>query len=85
MGDYLNPSNRLFQMSIRSKIYIDKTELIAFTNELMDTSGRFMCISRPRRFGKTMAMNMLAAYYSRGCDSAELFAQCKIAKKTLYE
>ena len=85
MGDYLNPSNRLFQMSIRSKIYIDKTELIAFTNELMDTSGRFMCISRPRRFGKTMAMNMLAAYYSRGCDSAELVAQCKIAKKTLYE
>ena len=80
MGIYLNPGNKGFWESIRSKIYIDKTNLISYTNELINTEEKFICVSRPRRFGKSMALKMLAAYYSRGCDSAELFHGRKIEK-----
>ena len=78
MGIYLNPGNGGFWQSVRSKIYVDKTGLIARTNELVNTEEKFACVSRPRRFGKSMALKMLAAYYSRGCDSAELFKGFKI-------
>lgn len=78
MGIYLNPGNKSFWESIRSKIYIDKTNLIACTNEMINTEEKFVCVSRPRRFGKSMTLNMLAAYYSRGCDSANLFKGLKI-------
>lgn len=80
MGIYLNPGNKSFQESIRSKIYVDKTNLIACTNELINTEEKYICISRPRRFGKSMTLEMLAAYYSCGCDSKELFAGLKIAQ-----
>ena len=78
MGIYLNPGNKSFWQSIRSEIYVDKTELIAQTNKYLNTRERFICVSRPRRFGKSMTLEMLAAYYSCGCDSKELFAGCKI-------
>ena len=78
MGIYLNPGNRSFWQSIRSEIYVDKTELIAQTNKYLNTRERFICVSRPRRFGKSMTLEMLAAYYSCGCDSKELFAGYKI-------
>lgn len=58
---------------------MDKTELIKYTNSVLHTEQKYLCISRPRRFGKSMAANMLTAYYSKGCDSAELFAGLKIA------
>lgn len=74
MGIYLNPDNDGFQESVRSKIYVDKTGLIAYTNEMLHTEQKYICVSRPRRFGKSMTLKMLAAYYSRGCDSRELFA-----------
>ncbi len=73
MGIYLNPGNQGFRESVRSEIYVDKTGLIACTNKKMNTRDKYLCVSRPRRFGKSMALDMLAAYYSRGCDSAELF------------
>jgi len=73
MGIYLNPDNEGFQRAVRSEIYVDKTKLIAFTNSVLATEERFLCVSRPRRFGKSMAAKMLAAYYSRGCDSRQLF------------
>ena len=72
-GIYLNPGNEGFWNAVRSKIYIDKTRLIAYTNELINTEQRFICVSRPRRFGKSMTLKMLAAYYSCGCNSKELF------------
>ncbi len=78
MGIYLNPGNQGFRESIRSKIYVDKTNLIACTNELLNTNDKYVCVSRPRRFGKSMALQMLAAYYGRGYDSRELFAGLKI-------
>ena len=80
MGIYLNPDNKDFQRALNSKIYIDKSELVSYTNSIMNTEQQFVCSSRPRRFGKSMAANMLTAYYSRGCDSGELFQNLKIAK-----
>jgi len=78
MGVYLNPGNEGFRKAIRSKIYVDKTGLIEHTNECLDTEQQYICVSRPRRFGKSMALKMLAAYYDCGCDSSELFAGFKI-------
>ena len=85
MGSYLNPGNKGFQESLNSKIYVDKTGLIEKTNAALNTRQKFMCVSRPRRFGKSMAADMLAAYYARGEDSAELFKSLKIRKAESYE
>ena len=61
MGIYLNPGNELFKQAANSKIYVDKSMLIDATNSLLNTSDTHICISRPRRFGKSMAANMLTA------------------------
>ncbi len=84
MGIYLNPGNDGFAEAIRSEIYVDKTGLIAYTNRYLCTEQKFICVSRPRRFGKSMALRMLAAYYSLGCDSGELFAGKKIEKEPAF-
>lgn len=63
MGIYLNPDNGGFSTSVKSKIYVDKTELISCINEAIDTEDKFVCVSRLRRFGKSMAAKMLVAYY----------------------
>lgn len=85
MGVYLNPGNEMFQEAIQSEIYVDKTELIKYTNKAIGTSQKNICISRPRRFGKSMAASMLVAYYGEGCDSSELFDDFKIAKAKDYQ
>jgi len=85
MGIYLNPGNIDFQQALNSKIYIDKTMLIEYANSVIYTEQKFICVSRPRRFGKSMAANMLTAYYSRGCDSREMFSQLKIADSESFE
>ena len=85
MGIYLNPGNDLFRQAVNSKIYVDKTMLIEATNNLLDTSDKHICISRPRRFGKSMAANMLLAYYSRDCDSRDLFSKLNISKSDSFE
>lgn len=86
MGIYLNPGNEEFYNAVRnSKIYVDKTELIKFTNSVLCSEQRNVCVSRPRRFGKSMAANMLLAYYSKGCNSAELFDKLAIASEEGYK
>lgn len=85
MGIYLNPGNRSFWKAIRSEIYVDKTGLIALTNKYLNTQQQYLCVSRPRRFGKSMALQMLAAYYSRGCNSAELFHGFQIEEDASFE
>ena len=85
MGIYLNQNNIMFQEVINSEIYIDKTMLIGELNRMICTSDKYVCISRPRRFGKSMAANMLTAYYSRGCDSREMFENLKISKADSFE
>ena len=85
MGIYLNPNNENFKESTRAEIYVDKTMMIAAVNKLKEQGNKYICISRPRRFGKTIAGNMLSAYYSKGCDSRELFAPYKIARTEGFE
>ncbi|MCI6582686.1 MAG: ATP-binding protein [Oscillospiraceae bacterium] len=80
MGIYLNPGNDLFEMAVNSEIYVDKSMMIKITNSVIKTGDRHICISRPRRFGKSMAANMLSAYYSRGCDSGDLFENLAVSK-----
>ena len=85
MGVYLNPNNQNFTAQIQTGTYIDKTMLIEQTNKRLNNADfKFICISRPRRFGKSIAEDMLAAYYSKGADSAELFAPYKIAKSETF-
>lgn len=85
MGSYLNPGNLSFRGSLRSKIYVDKSELIARTNEALCTEQKYICVSRPRRFGKSMAANMLAAYYDRSENTEELFQNLAISKDKSYQ
>lgn len=69
MGSFLNPGTIEFEEALNSEIYIDKSGLIEITNAVLRTQQKFMCISRPRRFGKSMAANMLSAYYDRSVNS----------------
>ena len=78
MGLYLNPGSDGFLESVSSEIYVDKTGLIQYTNQVFRTKQKFICVSRPRRFGKSMAAEMLSAYYQRNCDSKKLFKNMKI-------
>lgn len=79
MGIYLNPGNAAFSEAVHSQIYVDKTELISYTNNVLATNQKNICVSRPRRFGKSITANMLAAYYSKGCQSDTLFKDRKIS------
>ncbi len=85
MGIYLNPGNKSYWEAVHSKIYVDKTGLIAYTNEFLNTREKYICVSRPRRFGKSMTLDMLAAYYSCGCDSGELFKGFRIESHASFE
>lgn len=85
MGIYLNPSNIDFQQALNSKIYVDKSMLIEYANNVIYTEQKFICVSRPRRFGKSMAANMLTAYYSCGCNSREMFSHLKISEGESFE
>ena len=84
MGIYINIGNAGFQ-SARNGEYVDKSGLIAVVNETLFTKRRFSCVSRCRRFGKSMAAEMLCAYYSQSCDSRSLFTDLEIANDPLFE
>ncbi len=83
MGIYLNPGNSGFQRIISSE-YVDKTGLISLINDSIGKINNLTCISRPRRFGKSFAAQMLCAYYDCSCDSHELFDDKDIAKTDGY-
>ena len=83
MGNYLNPGNSGFE-SIRNGQYVDKSGLIQLINETIDTAQKLTCISRPRRFGKSFAAQMLCAYYDKTCDSTSLIDDLKIAQDKKY-
>ena len=84
MGNYINTGNTGFVAAVRDT-YVDKTELIAFINRTLGTKRKLTCVSRPRRFGKSYAAQMLCAYYDKSCDSDALFANLKIAKDSSYK
>lgn len=85
MGRYFNPVNFGFQQALNSLIYVDKTGIIGFVNSVLNTEQKFMAVSRARRFGKSMATKLLAAYYSKGCDSRELFKGLKAETLPTFE
>ncbi|MDY4521624.1 MAG: AAA family ATPase [Bacteroidales bacterium] len=71
----------MFRFSLNSKIYVDKSPMINELNELIGTDERFLCMSRARRFGKTMMTNLMSAYYSRDCNSREIFERLELSKQ----
>jgi len=83
MGTYLNPGNSGFAEILKSE-YIDKTGLISIINSAIGTKKKLTCISRPRRFGKSYAAQMLCAYYDKTCNSDGLFQKYRIAKDKDY-
>ena len=85
MGSYLNPGSKAFQMAMSSEIFIDKSRLIEKTNRCICTMQRFMCVSRPRRFGKSMAADMLVAYYEQEEDTSNIFNTLQISKSETYK
>ena len=78
MGRFVNPDNSAFQVALNSKIYVDKTGLIEYTNSVLGTTEALICNSRPRRFGKSYTANMLTAYYSKGAQSEKMFSGLEI-------
>lgn len=80
MGRFVNPDSSAFQVALNSRIYVDKTGLIEYTNSVLDTTNAYICNSRPRRFGKSYAANMLAAYYSKGADAEQMFSRLRISQ-----
>ena len=81
---YIDKGNAAFRQS-RNSEYIGKSGLIAVVNKTLFTELKFTCVTRCRRFGKSMAAKMLAAYYDRSCDSRPLFADLKIAQDPSFE
>jgi len=79
MGDYLNPLSPRFEKLKKSKVFVDKTDILEILNESINTEDCFFCLSRPRRFGKSVTAKMLCSYYARGIDSSPLFDDLKIA------
>ena len=84
MGKYINTGNDGFTKA-RNDEYVDKSELIGYVNRVLNTEHNLLCLTRPRRFGKSMAAKMLCAYYDQSCNSRELFEDLKIAKNISFE
>lgn len=85
MGHYLNPGEESFKKALNSDIYIDKTMLLQYLNKVINSSGQYICVSRPRRFGKTIAMNMIAAYYCCSINGKALFEGLNIFQDKYFD
>ena len=85
MGIYVNPSNENLKEALRSEIFVDKSLILKKFCGLMNTKQKFVCISRPRRFGKTTVRDLMTAYFSKGCDSLALFENLKIANEPCFK
>ena len=80
MGLFVNPDQSAFQSALNAQIYVDKSGLIEYTNSVLESTDAFICNSRPRRFGKSITADMLTAYYSKGCDSGNMFSGLEISQ-----
>ncbi len=85
MGVFLNPGPGLLRRGRNSNPYVDKSMLIAHLNSVVNTEHLYVCVSRPRRFGKSMAANMISAYYDRTVDGAAEFAGLAIASDPSFD
>ncbi|MBQ9221973.1 AAA family ATPase, partial [Succinivibrio sp.] len=84
MAEYLNCGNESFFNEV-DNYYVDKSETLAILNKSLNRRDRYICLTRPRRFGKSVNAAMINAYYSKGCDSKELFSKLKIANEPSFE
>ena len=84
MGTYINKGNSDFR-DIVTHEYVDKTQLIPLINATLNSESRYSCVTRCRRFGKSMAAKMLCAYYDKSCDSRELFSGLKVEQDSSFE
>ena len=84
MGQFIDRENYGFRCAINSD-FVDKSGLLNILNRNLDTENRFICVSRPRRFGKSVAAEMAYAYYDRKSDSKKLFEGLEITKSPDYE
>ena len=84
MGKYINRGNSEFR-DIVTHEYVDKTSLIPLINATLNSERRYSCVTRCRRFGKSMAAKMLCAYYDKSCDSRELLVGLKAEKDKSFE
>lgn len=84
MGAYLNIGDAGFQR-VRNSEYVDKSGLVSIVNGTLFTERSFSCVSRSRRFGKSVAAKMLCAYYDQSCDSRSLFTDLEIASDPSFE
>ena len=82
MGIFLNRGIEEFESVVNSKIYVDKTDMIDFFNDVIETEQRYVCVSRPRRFGKSVTANMIAAYFEKDSDSRSLFEGRKLSNSS---
>ncbi len=85
MGIYINPGNENLKRDLNSEIFIDKSLILKKFCRLLNTDQSFICVSRPRRFGKTRIRNLMVAYFSKGCDSLALFENLKIAHEPCFK
>ena len=80
MGIFLNRGIEEFKKTLNSQIYVDKTDIIGFLNRVVNTEQSCICVCRPRRFSKSVTVNMIAAYYEKGSDSRMLFDRKKLSE-----
>lgn len=78
MGIYVNPDHASFRKAVESEIYVDKSGILNILNDILGTEQCCVCVSRMRRSGKSVTAGMIKAYYSKGCDSRELFRGLEI-------
>ncbi len=85
MGLYIDQGNFGFEQAVHHALYVDKSHLLGHLNRMINTWQKFICVTRPRRFGKSLAAKMLCAYYDRSCDSRSLFEGLSIAQDETFE
>ena len=85
MGFYINAGNENLKFALNSQIFVDKSLVLQKLCSLLNSNQRFICVSRPRRFGKTSVRDLMVAFFSKGCDSRKIFSNLKIAKEPCFE
>ena len=85
MGVILNPGASAFLSARRLNIYVDKSDMISRIIPFVGTADKYLCVSRPRRFGKSFMANMLSAYFDNTVDGHEAFKGLKVTSEPSFE
>lgn len=86
MGIYLDSKTAytLYNDEVNKPYFVDKSLLLKELFPLVKEGGNYICITRPRRFGKTVMANMIASFFTRACDAGTLFEPLKISQEEGY-